>query len=63
MNAFTVYKICQHNSNQLLIVQPMSSHDFQLCVYNEHTGQTLMRLSSCTLDEFKRAIDIMETGE
>ncbi len=63
MNAFTVYKICEYNHNQLLIVQPMNELTFQICVYNEHTGQTLMRLTQPTLAEFERAIAVMQAKE
>jgi len=63
MNAFTVYKICEHEHRQLLIVQPMKELDFQICVYNEHTGQTLMRLTQPTLAEFERAIAVMRESD
>ncbi len=61
MNAFTVYKICEHDHKQLLVVQGVGTMEFQICVYNEHTGTTLMRLTQPTLAEFERAIAIMRS--
>lgn len=62
MNTFVVHKILQHGTRQLLLVQP-STYECTLAVYDEHTGQTLMRLTNCTLDDFKRAIALLESGE
>ena len=62
MNAFTVYKICEHEHRQLLIVQPISGIDFQVCVYDEHSGNTLMRLTRASIEEFERAISIVKNG-
>ena len=63
MNAFTVYKICEHEHKQLLVVQGVGTMEFQICVYNEHTGTTLMRLTQPTLAEFERAISIMRSED
>jgi hypothetical protein len=59
---YTVYKICEHESRQLLLVQSKGSDEFNLCVYNEHTGETVMRLNKPTLENFKTAIRAVETG-
>ena len=59
MNSYVVHRILQHGTRQLLLVQP-DSYSFSLAVYDEHTGTTLMRMSNCTLEEFKRAISILE---
>ena len=59
MNSYTVHKILQHNTRQLLLVLT-SDYEHCLAVYDEHTGVTLMRLTACTIEEFKRAIDILE---
>ena len=59
MNSYVVHRILQHGTRQLLLVQP-DSYSFSLAIYDEHTGQTLMRMSNCTLEEFKRAISILE---
>ena len=58
MNSFTVHKILQHGSCQLLLVR-VSDYEHNLAIYDEHTGTTLMRLSQCTLEEFKRAIELL----
>ena len=62
MNTYTVHKILQHDFKQLLLIR-VNDYEFSLAVYNEHTGQTLMRLTDCTIDEFKRAIAILESPE
>lgn len=62
MNTYTVHKILQHDFKQLLLIR-VNDYEFSLAVYNEHTGQTLMRLTACTIDEFKRAIEILESPE
>ena len=59
MNSYTVHKILQHDSKQLLLVR-VSDYEHSLAVYDEHTGTTLMRLTSCSLAEFKRAIALLE---
>lgn len=58
MNAYTVYKVCANGSVQLLLVQ--DSEGVHLTVYDEHTGQTLMRMTDCSLSEFKRAIALLD---
>ncbi len=63
MNSYTVYKLCEHDHKQLLVVQAADSAEFQLCVYNEHTGTTLMRLTSCTVLEFERAIQLLKSSD
>lgn len=63
MNAFTVFKVCQEGSRQLLLVQPINDSQFSLAVYDEHTGQTLLRMTDCTVSELKRAISMLESDE
>ena len=60
MNSYTVHKILQEGSRQLLLVR-VSDYEHSLAVYDEHTGTTLMRLSQCTIAEFKRAILLLES--
>jgi hypothetical protein len=62
MNTYTVHKILQHESRQLLLVRT-SDYEHSLAVYDEHTGTTLMRMSQCTLTELKRAIVILESPQ
>lgn len=64
MTSYTVHKIFTHNSLQLLLVQGRSTDmPIELCVYNEHTGNTVMRLTSPTLAEFERAIALIRNAE
>ena len=60
MNSFVVHMILQQGSKQLLLIQP-DSYSFSLAVYDEHTGTTLMRMSTATLEELKRAIELLES--
>jgi hypothetical protein len=60
MNTYTVHKIIQHESRQLLLVRT-SDYEHSLAVYDEHSGTTLMRMTDCTLSELKRAIAILES--
>jgi hypothetical protein len=60
MNSYTVHKILQVGSRQLLLVRP-NDYDCSLAVYDEHTGTTLMRMTTCTISEFKRAIALLES--
>ena len=62
MNSYTVHKVCQQGTRQLLLVR-VSDYEHNLAVYDEHTGTTLMRLTTCTIEEFKRAIALLESGE
>lgn len=57
---YTVFKILSENNKQLLLVQDKSSDTFQICVYDEHTGNTLMRMSTPSVAEFERAIGIIK---
>jgi len=64
MTSYTVHKILTHNSLQLLLVQGRSNDmPIELCVYNEHTGNTVMRLTSPTLEAFERAIALIRDAE
>lgn len=62
MNSYTVHKVCQQGTRQLLLVR-VSDYEHNLAVYDEHTGTTLMRLTACTIEEFKRAIALLESGD
>ena len=59
MNSFVVHRILQVGSKQLLLIQP-DSYSFNLAVYDEHTGQTLLRLCNASLEEFERAIALLK---
>ena len=61
MTSYTVHVVVKHNTRQLLLVQGFGDTPISLAVYDEHTGTTLMRMTEPTLDEFKRAITILES--
>ena len=64
MTSYTVHKILTHDSLQLLLVQGRSlENPIELCVYNEHTGSTVMRLAKPTIEEFERAIALIRRGQ
>jgi len=58
MNAYTVYKVLTHGSRQLLLVN--DGLRISLCVYDEHTGQTLVRLCEPTIEEFTHALAVVK---
>ena len=59
---YTVYKVLQQDSKQLLLVKQPESDSFSLSVYDEHTGTTIMRLQEpITLQLLKDAIRIIES--
>ena len=59
MNSYVVHKILQVGTRQLLLIQP-DSYTFNLAVYDEHSGSTLMRITDCTLAQLKSAIALLE---
>jgi len=64
MTSYTVHKIFTYNSMQLLLVQGRTNDvPIELCVYNEHTGNTVMRLTTPSLEEFERAIALIRNAE
>ena len=48
MTSYTVYKVLAHNHKQLLLIT-QADGSFGLAIYNEHTGNTLMRMTDPTL--------------
>ncbi len=62
---FNVIKLIQHGYQQLLIVIDKEGHP-SITIYNEHEGQTIMRMCEPTLENLQRAVDILngkESGE
>ena len=62
MSSYNVTKIASVDTRTLLIIiggngVPMVS------VYDEHLGQTLVRMTESTVANLKYAISILETGE
>jgi hypothetical protein len=65
MTSYTVYKILSHDNKQLLLIS-QADGSFNLAVYNEHTGNTLLRMTNPSLENFERAINILkeeDTGD
>lgn len=58
MNSYSVYKVLVVESRQLLLVN--DGVKFSLAVYDEHTGQTLVRLCEPTVDEFAHALTVLK---
>lgn len=63
MTSYTVYKIMTVGTRQLLIVSDATGVDYNLCVYDEHTGTTLKRMTKPTVAEFRHALDILDSTE
>jgi hypothetical protein len=61
MTSYHVHVVCKHLTRQLLLIQGLGDTPISLAVYDEHTGMTLMRMTEPNIDEFKRAISIMES--
>lgn len=61
MTSYTVHVVCKHLTRQLLLIQGSGDLPISIAVYDEHTGTTLMRMTTPTLEEFKRAITILES--
>ena len=65
MNSFTIHKVCQVGTRQLLLIR-ISDFEFNLAVYDEHTGVTLQRMCQPSLAEFTHAISLLaqaDTGD
>lgn len=56
---FTVFKILNHEDKQLLCVE-MEKDKFNFSVYNEATGNTLLRPVECNLENLERAIRVLK---
>jgi len=63
MTSYTVHKVLTHGTKQLLLIQGIGEAGFNLAVYDEHTGTTIMRMCSPSLDEFERAIALIRNAE
>jgi hypothetical protein len=56
---YSVFKILQEDDKQLLLIK-QSDDSFSFAVYDEHTGNTLMRMANPTLANLELAIDIIK---
>ena len=62
MSSYNVTKIASVDTRRLLII--IGQDDVPMVsVYDEHTGQTLVRMTESTVANLKYAIGILETGE
>jgi hypothetical protein len=57
LKTYNVTVLCKEGSRQLLLIVDDSGPS--ICVYDEHSGQTLMRMASCSLECLERAIGVM----
>jgi len=60
VTSYTVYKILEQGSRQLLLVKNFDGDSIHICVYDTHTEHTVMRMCQPTIAEFKRAIALLE---
>ena len=59
---YTVFKVLTLDSKQLLLVQDKGSDSFSLAVYDEHTGNTLMRLTQpVTVEALESALAVIKS--
>ncbi len=62
MTAYTVYKITMVDTRSLLFIQAVGTNQYMVSVYDEHTGQTLMRQAEPTVPNLQLALTILSTG-
>lgn len=62
MSSYNVIKLAAVDARQLLVVTGIDGIP-KISVYNEHSGQTIMRMSEATISNLKYAINLIETGE
>ena len=62
MSSYNVTKIASVDTRTLLIIIGSDSVPM-VSVYDEHLGQTLVRMKESTVENLKYAIGVLETGE
>lgn len=62
MSSYNVIKIAAVDNRRLLIIIGMDGVPM-VSVYDEHSGQTLVRMAESTVENLKYAIGILENGE
>jgi carbamoylphosphate synthase small subunit len=62
VSSYNVIKIAAVDTRRLLIIIGMDGVPM-VSVYDEHSGQTLVRMSESTVENLKYAIGILENGE
>lgn len=60
---FKVLKLSQVETRQLLVVLDTAEERPMITVYDEHAGQTLVRMCEPTVDNLTIAINILRDGE
>ena len=56
---YSVFKILQEGDKQLLLIK-QTDDSFSFAVYDEHTGNTLMRMKQPTLENLEQAIAVIK---
>lgn len=59
---YNVAQIASFDSRKLLLIKGVDSIPM-VSVYDEHSGQTLMRACESNFDNMKHAMHVLETGE
>jgi hypothetical protein len=59
---YNVAKIASYDSRQLLLIKGTDNIPL-VSVYDEHSGQTLMRACESNFDNMKHALWVLETGD
>ena len=59
---YNVAQIASFDSRKLLLIKGVDSIPM-VSVYDEHSGQTLMRACESNFDNMKHAMYVLETGE
>ena len=62
MSSYNVTKIASVDTRTLLIIIG-SDRVPMVSVYDEHLGQTLVRMTESTLDSLQYALSVLENGE
>lgn len=60
---FKVLKLTQIETRQLLVVLDALENNPMITVYDEHAGQTLVRMCEPTVENLTLAINILRDGE
>jgi hypothetical protein len=62
MSSYNVTKIAAVDTRRLLII--IGQDDVPMVsVYDEHTGQTLVRMTESTVDSLQYALSVLKNGE
>lgn len=56
---YSVFKILQEGDKQLLLIK-QADDSFSFAVYDEHSGNTLMRMVKPTIESLEQAIAVIK---